>query len=72
MERKTPSKENSIQKRGFMHHKNIKLIVRKQLKKQYPNWNRLGRTTKKEIVRKVLAEAVSGYDFREDVVNQRL
>jgi hypothetical protein len=70
MERKTPTKENSIQKRGFMHHKNIKLTVRKQLKKQYPNWNRLGRKTKKEIVRKVLAEAVSDYDFSGDVVAQ--
>ena len=40
-----------------MHHKNIKLLVRKQLKKQYPNWNRLNRKIKKEIARKVLAEA---------------
>ena len=51
-----------------MHHKNIKLIVRKQLKKQYPNWNRLRRKTKKEIVQKVLAEAVSDYDFSGTVV----
>jgi hypothetical protein len=36
----TPTKENSIQNGGFMHHKNIKNIIRKQLKKQYPNWNR--------------------------------
>ena len=71
MERKTPTKENSIQKRGSMHHKNIKLIVRRQLKKQYPNWNRLSRKTKKEIVRKVLAEAVSDYDFSGDVVTRR-
>ena len=27
------SQENSIQNGGFMHRKNIKLIVRKQLKK---------------------------------------
>ena len=53
-----------------MHHKNIKLIVQKQLKKQYPNWNRLNRKTKKEIVRKVLDEAVSDYDFSGDVVTQ--
>ena len=54
-----------------MHHKNIKVIVRKQLKKQYPNWNRLSRKTKKEIIRKVLAEAVSDYDFTGDVVSPR-
>ena len=53
-----------------MHHKNIKLIVQKQLKNQYPNWNRLNRKTKKEIVRKVLDEAVSDYDFSGDVVTQ--
>lgn len=50
-----------------MHHKNIKLIVRKQLKKQYPNWNRLNRKTKKEITRKILAEHVSEYDFSLNV-----
>lgn len=46
-----------------MHHKNIKLIVRKQLKKQFPNWNRLARNEKKEIARKVLSEIVAEYDF---------
>ena len=51
-----------------MHHKNIKLIVRKQLNKRYPNWNRLNRKTKKEISRKVLAELEAGYDFSQDVV----
>jgi asparagine synthetase A len=30
-----------------MHRKNIKFIVRKQLKKQYPNWNRLSRKENK-------------------------
>ncbi len=34
----TPSKENSIQNGGFMHHKNIKLTIRKQLKNKFPNW----------------------------------
>ena len=50
-----------------MHHKNIKLLVRKQLKKQYPNWNRLGKKTKKEIARKVLAEVTAEYDFKGDI-----
>jgi len=63
-----PTKENSIQNRGFMHHKNIKLIVRKQLKKQYPNWNRLTKKNKREIIKNVLAEYVSEYDFSLDVV----
>ncbi len=51
-----------------MHHKNIKLIVRKQLKKQYPDWNRLKKKTKKEIIKKVLAEYVSEYDFSQNIV----
>ncbi len=54
-----------------MHHKNIKLTIRKQLKKQYPNWNRLNRKTKKEIAQKVLAEIVSEYDFSRDVISPR-
>jgi hypothetical protein len=48
-----------------MHHKNIKLTIRKQLKKQFSNWKRLGKKQKKDIARKVLAEAVAEYDFKQ-------
>lgn len=50
-----------------MHHKDIKLIVRKQLKKQFPNWKRLSRKEKKEIAKKVLSELVAEYDFKKTV-----
>ena len=50
-----------------MHHKNIKLLVRKQLKKQYPDWNRLRKKIKKEIARKVLAKVTAEYDFKSDI-----
>jgi len=50
-----------------MHHKNIKLLVRKQLKKQYPNWRFLSKKEKKEISRKVLAEVTAEYDFKSDI-----
>ena len=50
-----------------MHHKNIKLMVRKQLKKQFPNWKRLPKKTKKEFAKKVLAEVVSEYDLKQEV-----
>lgn len=50
-----------------MHHKNIKLIIRKQLKKQFPNWKRLGKKLKKGIARKVLAEVVAEYDFKQAI-----
>jgi len=68
---KHSSRENSIQNGGFMHHKNIKLIVGKQLKKQYPHWSRLSRKDKKEITRKVLSEIVADYDFNQAVEEPR-
>ena len=42
-----------------MHSKNIKRIIQKELKQNYPNWNRLNRKTKKEISRQVLAVITS-------------
>lgn len=50
-----------------MHHKNIKLAVRKQLKKQFPNWKRLSKKAKKELALTVLTEVVSEYDFKQDI-----
>ncbi len=50
-----------------MHHKNIKLMVRRQLKKQFPNWKRLPKKAKKAFAKKVLAEVVSEYDMKQDV-----
>ena len=39
-----------------MHHKNIKLTVRKQLKKEFSNWKRLPKKMKREISNKVMDE----------------
>ncbi|MFT5702561.1 MAG: hypothetical protein ACI8ZB_005484, partial [Desulforhopalus sp.] len=39
-----------------MHHKNIKVSIRKQLKKQYPNWSSLPKKVKKHIIQEVIAE----------------
>jgi hypothetical protein len=50
-----------------MHHKNIKLTVRKQLKKQFPNWKCLSKKAKKELARNVLAEVVSEYNFKQEI-----
>ncbi len=50
-----------------MHHKNIKLRVRKQLKRQFPDWRRLPKKTKKELARKVLTEVVDEYDFKQEI-----
>ena len=51
-----------------MHHKNIKAIVRKQLKVNYRHWNILSKKAKKRIAKKVLEEvnptsAVRGFQI---------
>ena len=51
-----------------MHHKNIKLIIRKQLKNKFPNWKRLPKKLKKQIARDVLKEACAEYDFDQQVI----
>ena len=50
-----------------MHHKNIKVSTRKQLKKQYPNWSSLPKKVKKHIIQEVIAEYVCDYDFSRTV-----
>lgn len=50
-----------------MHHKNIKAIVRKQLKTHYRGWKRLTHREKKQIAKEVLDEVVSNYDFDNEI-----
>ncbi|HDR67585.1 MAG TPA: transposase, partial [Bacteroidaceae bacterium] len=50
-----------------MHHKNIKAIVRKQLKINYRHWNRLNKKDKKRIARMVLDEVERDYDFNHEI-----
>jgi len=54
-----------------MHHKDIKRTIRKQLKKQFPNWNRLQKKQKKEIAREILAETVASHDFNKIIDTPR-
>jgi len=42
-------------------------MVRRQLKKQFPNWKRLPKKVKKEFAKKILSEVVSEYDLKQDV-----
>jgi len=55
-----------------MHHKNIKAIIRKQLKKNYRNWKRLTKREKRQIAEKVSDEVKSNYDFSKEIENDRL
>ena len=50
-----------------MNHKEIKAIIRKQLKSDYPNWKRLNRKEKKSIAKKVLDEVVKEYKFEKTI-----
>jgi len=50
-----------------MHHKDIKAQIRKQLKREYPNWKRLTKKEKKAIAKMVLDEVVSGYDTQKEI-----
>jgi len=50
-----------------MHHKNIKHMVRKQLKNEFPHWKRLSKKEKRELFDKVLKEVVVEYDFKQAI-----
>ena len=50
-----------------MTHKDIKNTVRKQLKKEYPDWKRLKKNEKKAIAKQVLSEVVNDYDYSQPV-----
>ena len=50
-----------------MHYKNIKAIIRKQLKTNYRDWKQLKKREKREIAKKVLDEVVTGYDFSKEI-----
>ena len=55
-----------------MHHKDIKAIIRKQLKTNYREWKRLKKREKREIAQKVLDEVLASYDFKKEVETDKL
>ena len=55
-----------------MHHKDIKAIIRKQLKSNYRDWKMLKKREKKEIAQKVLNKALEDYDFKKEVETDKL
>ena len=44
-----------------MHEKDIKRIVREQLKKKHPNWKRLAKKQKKQFAREVTDAVIAEY-----------
>jgi hypothetical protein len=55
-----------------MHHKNIKAIIKKQLKTNYRDWKRLKKREKREIAKKVLDEVMTDYDFSKEIETDKL
>ena len=55
-----------------MYHKDIKAIIRKQLKTNYRDWKRLKKREKKEIAQKVLDKVLADYDFKKEVETDKL
>jgi hypothetical protein len=51
-----------------MNHKNIKLIVKRQLKKDHPNWRSLTKKEKKKLAKQVTEAVINDYDFKQDIV----
>jgi len=50
-----------------MQHKNIRRILKQQLKRDHPHWKKLPKKDKKAIVKNLLTEAVKEYDFSQIV-----
>lgn len=50
-----------------MHHKDIKLSVKKQLKKDHPHWKRLTKKEKKKLATQVTEAVIKDYDFTQEI-----
>ncbi len=48
-----------------MHEKNIRRIITKQLKKNFPNWNKMTRKSKKEMTKQIMMEVADTYDYSQ-------
>ena len=55
-----------------MHQKDIKAIIRKQLKTNCRDWKSLKKREKREIAQKVLDEVLAEYDFKKEVKTDML
>ena len=51
-----------------MHEKNIKRIIRKQVKKSHPNWKRISKKEKKKILKEITEAVLTDYNYDEEVV----
>lgn len=50
-----------------MHHKNIKRVVKKQIKKEHPNWKLLSKKEKREASQQIAEAVVDRYNFKQEI-----
>lgn len=50
-----------------MHRKNIRRIITKQLKRNFPNWKNMTRKSKKDLAKEVMMEVVDNYDYSKEL-----
>ncbi|MCP4753069.1 MAG: transposase [Proteobacteria bacterium] len=50
-----------------MHHKNIKVTVKRRLKKDHPDWRRLTKKEKKALAEQITEAVVKDYDFEREI-----
>ena len=56
------------QNRGFMKEKDIKRIIKQQVKSKHPNWKRLSKVEKKKIVKEIADAVIAEYrDYDEEL-----
>ncbi len=50
-----------------MHKKNIRRLIKKQLKLKHPHWKKMKKKAKKELLKEIMDNVVSDYDFSQTV-----
>lgn len=51
--------------RGNMHQKNIRRLVKKQLKINHPHWKAMKKKEKKKVIKQIMDEVINDYDFSQ-------
>lgn len=50
-----------------MHRKNIRRLVKRQLKYNHPHWKKMKKKAKKKLLKQVMDEVMNNYDFSQPV-----
>jgi len=50
-----------------MHGKNIRRLVKKQLKQKHPHWKKMRRKTKKKLLKDIMDEVLLDYDYSQSL-----